>query len=79
MALYNLTFKCKDDPEKKVTCLWRLSKKYLTTQASGIEKNGIRTVKTFKNTTTQEYQNIKQMLYIQLLLHDKLFIAFQYS
>lgn len=43
----------------------------LTTHISAVEKNDSRTVKMFKE--NHQYKNKKQMLYIQLLLHDRKF------
>lgn len=50
MALYGLTLKCKENKQTKNK--YAVSEDYpsniLTTQASGVEKNGRRTVKMFK-------------------------------
>lgn len=69
MALYSLTFKCKEKPEKKVVSE-DYSSNILTTHISAVEKND-RTVKMFKE--NHHHKNKKQMLYIQLLLHDRKF------
>lgn len=71
MALYSLTFKCKEKPEKKNVVSEDYPSNILTTHISAVEKNDSRTVKMFKE--NHQYKNKKQMLYIQLLLHDRKF------
>lgn len=75
IALYSLTFKCKENPEKKNVVSEDYPSNILTTYTSAAGKNGSKTVKMFK----ENHKNTKIKNRCSTYSYCYMTEAFQYS